>query len=122
MDNGRFRVREQAFIRPVKEIESVDRAEEYITFFGENTYVHIEPLTVDMLDPMNMGQIQTVFVNGLKSGDNADLGIGTILANAGDEDVDIDITLLTGEHIEMTVKTGEIYATDWMSVSSIVIK
>lgn len=37
-------------------------------------------------------------------------------------DVDIDITLLTGEHIEMTVKTGKIYATDWMSVSSIVIK
>jgi ABC-type glycerol-3-phosphate transport system substrate-binding protein len=43
-------------------------------------------------------------------------------AEEGDEDVDIEITLLEGDTVEMTVKAGEIYATDWMTVSSIVIK
>ena len=79
-------------------------------------------ICLSMLDPMNMGQPQTVFVNGLKPGDDAAVGIATILANAGSEDVDIEITPSEGDPIEMTVTAGEIYGIDWMSLAGIVIK
>ena len=112
---------ESAYPFPVKEIDGLDREYPYIFSTSEHFYVRVEKLTADMFDPDDP-EMPAIFVNGLETGEFADVPITDIMVNAGETDVNIEIALSEGSPIEMTVGAGEIYAVDWMKIDHIEIK
>ena len=117
-----FQYHEEGFAYPAKSIEGLGREEPYMSSFGDYTYVRIETLTPDKLDPENYDLPEAAYVNGLKAGDNVEFGTASIMVNAGTEDVNAEIGLSDGKSLEMTFKAGDIYAMNWINLDHITIK
>lgn len=108
---------------PVNEIEGISRPEYDLFLFGDNIYVRVEPLTADMLSPDDSDGLGGAFVNGVAAGDEVEVGFANVLANAGDTDVDVEIsTFDSDDPVEATIEAGKLYAIDWMNIISIVVK
>lgn len=116
-----YEYKEMSYAYTVKEIEGIGINKPDIYVFGENVRIRVEKLTADMLDPEDL-DIQTAFVNGLGSGEEVFVGTSTVLANAGDEDVTIEVKGSDDATTELTVHPNEIYGIDWMNIMSITVK
>ena len=119
MDEFDYSEKPYAYVK--KEIEGIGAEDKHIGSFGDNIYVRLEELTVDKLTPED-DELTAAFVNGVNSGEEVEIGVASILANAGDSDVDVEVTTFDDKTVSLTVKAGEIYNLNWMTVSRITVK
>lgn len=109
---------EHAYAYPLRGIDGLGRADQSISVMGDNAYIRVERLTPDMLEP-GSHEPQAVFVNGLESGQYAELMTACVLVNAGDSDVNVNIVTYDGASYTETIGAGTMYAIDYQKIDHI---
>lgn len=113
-----FSYEEHAYAYPLRGIDGLGRADQSIFVMGDNAYIRVEKLTPDMLKP-DGSEPQAVFVNGLESGQYAELMSACVLVNAGDSDVNVNIVTYDGGSYTETIGAGTMYAIDYQTIDHI---